>query len=138
MLNLRNRLNLGKTAVAKNAGAELVINGSFSNGVNGWVSMQETDGVGSTLDGEGYQAITVTPAETYHFSCKCDRVGVSPSISVKDSTQSGSSLVVFHPSGVGVHVYEGEFTAISSTAVIHFGNGSNTALFDDVSTKQVF
>ncbi|RKZ25987.1 hypothetical protein DRQ29_05495 [bacterium] len=116
-------------------GSELVTNGDFEDAANGWISMKEASGVGLTLDGEGYQTIVTEIGKTYKFSCDCDRKGVSPSISVKDKLPTGGSMLVIHPSGTDWNTYTGEFTALSLESVIHFGNGSNTALFDNVSIK---
>jgi len=115
----------------------LIVNGNFSDGTTGWVSMKEASGVGLTLDGEGYQIFTTEVDAIYRFSCRCDRAGVSPSISVKDKLPTGVSMLVMHPAGTGWNTYTGEFTALSLESVVHFGNGSNTALFDDVSVKKI-
>ncbi len=117
--------------------SNLVINGGFSNGANNWISMKEANGVGLTINGEGYQTVTTEIDATYKFNCQCDRSGVSPSISIKDKLPTGISLLVIHPTGTGWNTYTGEFTALSLESVIHFGNGSNTALFDNVSIKAI-
>ena len=119
-------------------GEETVVNGYFKDGITGWVQMQVvTGGHGSTDGGEGWQTVVTETGTTYFFSCVCDRQGVSPSISVKDKLPTGSSIIVMHPAGVGFNTYSGEFTALSTESVIHFGNGSDTALFDNVSIREL-
>jgi len=73
----------------------------------------------------------------YQFSCDYDRAGVSPSISVKELNETGSSLIVFNPAADGWNNVAGQFTSATGTVAIHFGNGSNTALFDNVSIIKV-
>jgi len=137
MFGLKLRLNLGKTDIAQNARPELVVNGNFADGTTGWTQMQVNDGHGSTLGSQGWQAITVEVGETYQFRCDYDRKGVNPSISVKDATETGGSLLVFNPVANGWNNVAGQFDAVSTTAVVHFGNGSDTALFDNVSVRKI-
>jgi len=103
----------------------------------GWVQMQVTGGIGSTFGSQGWQILTVENGKTYQFSCDYDRAGVSPSISVKADSDTGISLLVFNPSANGWNNAAGQFTATSDTVAVHFGNGSDTALFDNVSIKQI-
>jgi len=117
---------------------ELVINGTFKAGALGWFQMQVvTGGHGSTDGGEGWQIIQTEVGVTYQFTCDYDRQGVNPSISIKDKTETGSSLLVFNPIADGWNNVAGQFTALSVESVVHFGNGSDTALFDNVSVKEV-
>jgi len=114
----------------------LLVNGNFDDGVNGWTSMQETNGIGSTLDSQGWQIFPTEVGKTYYFGCSCDRAGVSPSVAVKQTNENGTSLFVVHPSGTGWKSYSGEFTATTTTSAVHFGNGSNTALFDNAMIRE--
>jgi len=116
---------------------ELMINGDFANGVAGWIQMQENNGHGSTFGSQGWQAVTTEIGETYQFNCDYDRAGVHPSISVKADSDTGVSLLVFNPVANGWNNVAGQFTATSTTSVVHFGNGSDTALFDNVSMRKI-
>jgi len=116
---------------------ELVVNGNFSQGTAGWVQMQENNGHGSTLGSQGWQIISVEIGETYQFNSGYDRQGVHPSISVKADNETGVSLLVFNPVANGWNDVAGQFTATTATVAIHFGNGSDTALFDNVSLRKI-
>ncbi len=115
----------------------ILMNGDFSDGTTGWVQMQESNGYGSTLGSQGWQIVAVESGATYQFSCDYDRAGVNPSIAVKADSETGASLLVFNPIADGWNNVAGQFTTTSTRVAVHFGNGSDTALFDNVLITKV-
>jgi len=104
---------------------------------SGWVQMQVAGGFGSTDGSQVWQYVPVQNGRTYQFSCDYDRQGVNPSISVKANAENGTSLLVFNPVADGWNNVAGQFTATSNMVAVHFGNGSDTALFDNVSIVKI-
>ena len=134
-----------KTHVAKSVGAfhgdrpELVTNGSFSEGTTGWTGLEVVDGVARTLDTTAYQVISTEAGTEYRLRLDCDAKGVSPQCQVQNGAVTGSPPIAeLNPSGnIGMQGYSTTFIALGPDSIVVLSNGSNTALWDNISIKRV-
>jgi len=126
-------------APALSLGTEEVTNGDFENGDTGWTGLNVVGGVANTIATTGYQVISTIPGQNYDIKFKCDAVGVSPQLQVQNGNVTGSPVIAeVNPSGNGVmEPYSTTFTALSVDSIIILSNGSNTALWDNISVKRV-
>ena len=137
-----------KTGLSKSAGAaigigvaglgpELVINGDFSNGDTGWIGMNVVDGVANTIDTTGTQVINTVAGVEYRISFACDAKGVIPQLGIQDGNTTPSPVIItIGPTGTGMNPYSGTFIAIGPECIIVLSNGSNTALWDNISVRE--
>ena len=119
-------------------GSEEVTNGDFSNGTTGWAGITVTDGAAIVSGGAGTQTITTVIGNVYTASGSIDRLGVNPRIEVRDGIGSGGTILnQVTATGAGSNPYSFTFTATSTSTTIVLENASNTALYKNISVKQV-
>ena len=120
-------------------GAELVTNGDFENGDTGWTGLNVVNGVANTISTTGYQVISTTNGSDYQVRFNCDAKGVIPQLSVQNGNTTGNPVILtIGPSGNGTMLpYSGTFTALGPDSIVILSNGSNTALWDNISIKEV-
>ena len=118
---------------------ELVTNGDFENGATGWDSINVVDGVANTINGTGTQVITTAIGVEYSVHFDCDAKGGVPQLAVQNGNSAPSPVLVsIACSGNGVFkAYSGVFTAGGLESIIVISNGSNLALWDNVSIKEI-
>jgi len=120
-------------------GSEEVINGDFENGDAGWTGLNVAGGVANTVSTTGYQVINTIAGQDYSVNFECDAKGVSPQLQIQNGNTTGSPVIAeVNPSGNGVMVpYSTTFTALDVESIVILSNGSNTALWDNVSIKRI-
>jgi len=116
---------------------ELATNGTFDDGDTGWVGLDVVDGVARTLSTTGYQVISTVAGVVYKLSFVCDAKGVSPQLQVQNGNVTGSPVIAeVNPAGNGqMKGYSTTFTALGPDSIIILSNGSNTALWDNISVR---
>jgi len=120
-------------------GSEIVINGNFDDGTTGWTGLDVIDGVARTVSTTGYQVISTVAATEYRLTFLCDAKGVSPQLQIQNGNVTGSPVIAeVNPSGnTGMKGYQATFTALGIDSIIILSNGSNTALWDNISIKEI-
>ena len=119
-------------------GIEIVENGYFNKGDLDWVGMNVVDGVANTIDTTGTQVISTTNTSKYQVTFTADAKGVVPQLAMQNGNVTpGTVLLTIGPTGNGMLPYSGTFTAIGPESIIVLSNGSNTALWDNISIKEV-
>ena len=120
-------------------GPEIVTNGNFDDGTTGWTGLSVIDGVARTLDTTGYQVVSTEIGTEYRVSFTCDAKGVSPQLQIQNGNVTGSPVIgEVNPSGnTGMKGYQTTFTALGVDSIIILSNGSNTALWDNISIKEI-
>lgn len=118
---------------------ELVTNGSFNNGTAGWTGLVVVDGVARTFDVTGTQVISTTAGVEYLLTLDCDAKGVVPQLAIQNGNVTGSPVIVtIGPTGSGIMVPQAAtFTALGPESIIVISNGSNTALWDNISITNI-
>ena len=130
---------IGLEIVDPTFGSEIVINGNFDDGTTGWTGLDVIDGVARTVSTTGYQVISTVAATEYRLTFLCDAKGVSPQLQVQNGNVTGSPVIgEVNPSGnTGMKSYSTTFTALGPDTIVILSNGSNTALWDNISIKEV-
>jgi len=120
-------------------GAELVANGDFENGDTGWTGLDVVGGVARTISTTGYQVIGTVNGTEYEVLLECDAQGVSPQLQIQNGATTGSPVLAeVNPSGNGVmNSYSTSFTALGPDSIVVLSNGSNSALWDNISIKEI-
>jgi len=118
---------------------ERVLNGDFEDGDTGWTGVSVTNGQATTVSTTGYQVIHTTAGIEYSLNFTCDAKGVSPQLQIQNGNVTGSPVIAeVNPSGNGAMVpYSATFTALGPDSIVILSNGSNTALWDNISIKAV-
>ena len=113
---------------------ELVTNGDFSNGATDWTGLEVVDGVARVnTSANGIQTLALEIGKTYHLTLDVNAMGVSPSVTIPKS-----DMPQIIASGTVFNTYSATFTIISpGTVEIRLANGSQTALWDNVSVREV-
>jgi len=95
--------------------------------------------VARTLSTTGYQVIRTSIGSEYKLTFDCDAKGVSPQLQVQNGNTTGSAPIAeVNPSGdIGMQEYSITFTALGVDSIIVLSNGSNTALWDNISIKVI-
>ena len=123
---------------APTLGPELVTNGNFSNGATGWIGMNVVDGVANTISTTGTQVITTEAGKEYRLTFDADAKGVVPQLAIQNGNVTPSPVIItIGPAGTGMNPYSATFTALGPDSIIVLSNGSNTALWDNISIKEV-
>ena len=123
---------------APTLGPELVTNGNFSNGATGWIGMNVADGVANTISTTGTQVITTEAGKEYRLTFDADAKGVVPQLAIQNGNVTPSPVIItIGPAGTGMNPYSATFTALGPDSIIVLSNGSNTALWDNISIKEV-
>jgi len=97
------------------------------------------DGVARTLDTTAYQVISTEAGTEYRLRLDCDAKGVSPQVSIQNGATTGSPVIAtVDPTGNGSMLpFSTTFTALGPDTIVVLSNGSNTALWDNISIKRV-
>ena len=139
----------GNATMTDGYGAELIVNGSFTNDISGWT--EETNGDATYSDGKirvtvvnstnngAYQELTTESGKTYIFTALLVDVDSHASATVRVGTAAGTGNLFSSTFTEGV--IEFSFTATSSTSYITLRPNStingNTAVFDNVSVREM-
>ena len=120
-------------------GLEIVTNGDFDDGTTGWTGLDVIDGVARTLDTTGYQVVSTEIGTEYKVTFLCDAKGASPQLQIQNGNITGSPVIgEVNPAGNGVmKPCSTTFTALGLESIIILSNGSNTALWDDISVREI-
>jgi len=116
-------------------GGELVVNGDFANGSSGWTGLEVVNGYARVNSAAaGSQSLTLTNGKTYRLTLDINAKGVTPSFKITNSTMSTVAAY-----GGDVFKTYSVFFTVGSTGLsnISLNNGSQTALWDNVSVKEI-
>lgn len=141
-------ITVRKHRVVADQAVELVVNGTFNTGVDGWIaanlaSLTWNAGravISHTTSANPYarQSVTVEIGKTYRFRCKTFANGLTNTIRVGSTPGSGN---VFNSQTVTDQVIDVTFTAAATPLYISVLNftavGSGSIEFDDVSLQEV-
>lgn len=150
MLGDIRRAYLSDTDVGSVAGPDLVTNGDFSAGADGWVLNSAPNSLQSVVNGRlritsiapdsnarSSQAVSTQPGRTYKIILTAYNGTAiqGPQLKIGNSIGSGDLFFTDLPNGI---VYENRFTASTSTTYItvQTNQGSVYSEFDDISVRQ--
>jgi len=117
---------------------ELVINGDFSDGATGWDGIAVTDGIANTTGGTGTQVISTEIGVEYEVHFESNAKGGVPQLAVQNGNSAPSPVLISIACGGNTwKQYSGVFTAGGPESIVVISNGSNLALWDNVSIKKI-
>ena len=117
---------------------DLVTNGDFSDGATGWDGIAVTDGIANTTGGTGTQVISTEIGVEYEVNFDGNAKNGVPQLAVQNGNSAPSPVLVsIACGGTTWKHYSGTFTAEGLESIIVISNGSNLALWDNVSIKEI-